>query len=312
MIKNVFDKSANLLIRDNVVSNYLREIANIPVLTAEEEKALLDDYAASLARVQAAQGKDNFHVIKAQEEVIQNNIKTEIITRNQRFNFAIAKRYDNDDMVMDLVSVGTIGMYEAFENFDFTKNVRFCTYAKFYIQRAINAYINNDMCMVRTTNNSKLLPKVKRIKSTFFAKEGRYPNVDEIINILNTKYNIKNVNPADLNMATMSYLEDAIDCDNTNDDYNMYNSIVFTQKTASYNDYEKESDYDHLIYLLKKELSKLSDRERIIICMSTGYGYDQEYKDADIAQELGLTSERVRQIRIKIQNKLMKALTITR
>jgi RNA polymerase sigma factor (sigma-70 family) len=213
---------------------------------------------------------------------------------------------------MDLVSVGTIGMYEAFENFDFTKNVRFCTYAKFYIQRAINAYINNDMCMVRTTNNSKLLPKVKRIKSTFFAKEGRYPNVDEIINILNTKYNIKNVNPADLNMATMSYLEDAIDCDNTNDDYNMYNSIVFTQKTASYNDYEKESDYDHLIYLLKRELGKLSDRERIIICMSTGYGYDQEYKDADIAQELGLTSERVRQIRIKIQNKLMKALTITR
>lgn len=310
MIKNVFNKNANLLIRDTAISNYLREIAHIPTLTLEEEMKLFKDYEESQARVEAAQGSDNFHVIKKEEEALQNKIKNEIISRNQRFNFAIAKRYDNNDMVMDLVSIGAIGMHEAFETFDYKKNIRFCTYAKFYIQRAINAYLTKENCMIRTTNDAKLLPKVKRITSSFFAKEGRYPNADEIINILKTKYNIKNVDPTDLNMATITYIDDSMDEDN--DNYTVSSTSYYSTKTASYNDYESESNYDHLTYHLKKELSKLPERERTIICMAAGYGYDKEYKDCEIAELLDMTSERIRQIRKTTQNKLMKALTVTR
>jgi RNA polymerase sigma factor (sigma-70 family) len=311
MIKNVFNKSANLLIRDNVVSTYLREISHIPTLTLDEEMELFKAYAASKARVEAVVGANDFHVIKKNEEVIQAQIKNEIISRNQRFNFAIAKRYDNSDMVMDLVSIGAIGMHEAFENFDYTKNVRFCTYAKFFIQRAINAYLTKENCMIRTSNDVKLLPKVKRITSRFFAKEGRYPNTDEIISILESKYNIKNVNPADLNMASISYLDDHVN-DDDKENFTISSSSFIATKTASYNDYEAKSEYEHLIHFLKQELGKLSDRERTIICMAAGYGYDKEYKDAEIAEEINLTSERVRQIRTMTQKKLMKALTVTR
>jgi DNA-directed RNA polymerase sigma subunit (sigma70/sigma32) len=64
--------------------------------------------------------------IVERETNTQTEIRNEIILRNQRFNFAVAKRYDNNSILMDLVNVGTIGMYEAFEKFNYKEGNRFC------------------------------------------------------------------------------------------------------------------------------------------------------------------------------------------
>jgi DNA-directed RNA polymerase sigma subunit (sigma70/sigma32) len=53
-------------------------------------------------------------------------------------------------------------------------------------------------------------------------------------------------------------------------------------------------------------LKGLSERDRTIICMAAGYGYEKEYKDREIADILEMSSERVRQIRNALQTKLAK------
>ena len=304
---DIKNKTSNFLIRNIVSENYIREMSHIPMLTAQEERELFIKYEESQNRVKAALGTDNYTMVKATEEALQDEIRNEIISRNQRFNFAVAKRYDNKDIIMDLVSVGAIGMYEAFQKYNYKEDVRFCSFAIWYIRRAINAYLMKENLMVRTTNDSKLLPKVKRIESTFFAAEGRYPTVSEIKTILEKKYNIKDVDMADLFMVTtVSINEGPADDEVTLEDVSEY-AIA----TASYNEYEATAKNDDLKYRLNMELKKLTDRERIIICMSSGYGYDKEYKDQEIAEELNLTSERIRQIKLSVRKKMMKSMTAT-
>jgi DNA-directed RNA polymerase specialized sigma24 family protein len=81
------------------------------------------------------------------------------------------------------------------------------------------------------------------------------------------------------------------------EDFTIEQSSEYATSTASYNDYEDTIKNDALAEAIKIALTSLSEREKIIICMSTGYGYDREYKDNEIADAIGLTSERVRQLR---------------
>ena len=66
------------------------------------------------------------------------------------------------------------------------------------------------------------------------------------------------------------------------------NSQEFNTRTASYNGYIETENVDDSRNIINMYLSKLSSRERIIISMSTGYGYERDYKDYEIAEELDL------------------------
>ena len=163
---NISYTTGNNVVHTTLSNNFTREISHIPTLTPQEEKALFKEYAESKKREAASK---DINTIKKERE-IQVKIRQEVISRNQRFNYAIAKRYNSNELLMDLVSVGAIGMHEAFENFDYNEDnpVRFCTYAVYYIRRAINAYLNKDNLMVKTTNSNKIIPKVKKIRNKFF------------------------------------------------------------------------------------------------------------------------------------------------
>jgi RNA polymerase primary sigma factor len=307
---NISAKTGNYLIRNVVSDNYIREINRIPVMTKEEEIELFKAYEASQKRVKAAFGSSDYILVKAKEEALQDEIRNEVISRNQRFNFAVAKRYDNKDIIMDLVNVGAIGMYEAFQKYDYKTGVRFCTFAVWYIRRAINAFLTKDNLMIRTSNDTKLISKVKHIENKFYGDNGRYPSVSEIINILKTDYNIKNVDPTELKMVVTVSINDSMDSDDK--EHTFEAASEFNTASASYNDYENTMDNDHLAHMLKVELKKLDNRERTIICMAYGYGYDKEYKDNEIAEVLNLTSERVRQIRIKTCHKMKQNMSVIR
>lgn len=303
---DIKNKTSNYLIRNVVSDNYLNELRKIPMLSTEEEKALFIKYEESQVRLNAAKGLSNYEEVKSIETKIQDEIRNEIITRNQRFNFAVAKRYDNNDIIMDLVSIGAIGMYEAFQKYNYKEGVRFCTFAIWYIRRAINHYLNTENLMVHNTNTKKLIPKVRAIESSFFTREGRYPSMYEIQNILNEKYNIKKIDISDLCAASTYSIDDT----QSSDDKTTVEEVSdYAMATAAYNEYETTMNNDDLAFRIKKQLNALSERERIIICMSSGYGYNKEYKDHEIAEELDLTSERVRQLRHSARTKMMKGLS---
>ena len=304
---DINSKTSNYIIRDVVSNNFISDISKIPVLTKEEEKQLFMDYEASQNRVKAAEGKSNYMDILNIETKIQDSIRNEIITRNQRFNLAVAKRYNGGELMMELINVGAIGMYEAFNRYNYKTDNRFCSFAVWYIRRAINAFLVRENITVRTTNNTTILSKVKKIENKFFLKEGRYPTDNEIKDILKKDYNIIDADVTEFHKVITPSIDSlGVDQDN-GDDFNITN-YEFVQRTAAYNDYESTMSIDDLCYKLKLLMNNLSEREKTIICMSAGYGYDKEYKDYEIAEELDMSSERIRQIRHSVRKKLMKQL----
>lgn len=307
---NVINSTNNFVVRTDSVKRYLADINKTKLLTAQEEKELFAKYFDSKIRLESAKKNfvENSHAglasIIEREEKLQNDIRNEIILRNQRFNFAIAKRYDNNEILMDLVSVGTIGMYEAFNDYDITKGVRFCSLASWYIRRAINAFLVKENLTVRTTNNTKVMPKVKKIENEFFLMNGRKPSGPEIMDILLEKYGIEVAAESDIYGARMEYIDATF---NEDEDNTFEKSSDFVNATASFNDFETSVEDESLSESMRIALKALNDRERTIICMSCGYGYSKEFKDKEIAEVLDLTSERVRQIRHSAKNKLAAA-----
>ena len=290
--------SSNFVKRTETVKSFLADINKTKVMTAQEEKDLFAKYEDSVERVKSVRNSglsaEQKQSIISREEKIQTDIRNEIILRNQRFNFAVAKRYDANEILMDLVNVGTIGMYEAFEKYDYKEGVRFCSFAVWYIRRAINAYLVKENLTVRSVNNTRVIPKVKKIENDFYLKNGRKPSGVEVMDILLEKYGIEVAAESDIYGVKVESIDASLgeDEDNTFEKCSDFNSA-----TASKNAFEEEIENESLSADTKRALSVLNEREKTIVCMSAGYGYTKEYKDKEIAEVLGLTSERVRQLR---------------
>ena len=307
---NITNTASLFVVRNDSVKRYLSEINKVKIITAQEERILFSKIEDSVNRVAELKASglpaSTIASMVANEERIQDEIRNEIILRNQRFNFAVAKRYDNSDIIMDLVNVGTIGMYEAFQKYDYKAGVRFCSFAVWYIRRAINAYLVKENLTVRSTNNTRILPKVKKIENEFFLKNGRKPSGAEVIDALFDKYGLEVAAESDIYGVRMESI-DAVYGDE--EDNTFEKSSDFTNATASSNTYEVDVENESLSNAMKKALKTLSEREKTIICMASGYGYEKEYKDKEIGEALGLTSERVRQLRHTAKTKLAAAYT---
>jgi RNA polymerase sigma factor (sigma-70 family) len=275
--------------RTDVVTAHLKDINKIYPLTAQEERDLFVKYENST------------------DEKERLSIRDKIVEASLRYNFTIAKCYSTGDNLSDLISVGIIGMYEAFEDYDWRKGVRFYTFAQYYIRRACNAYLAKDNLTVRTKNYARVVPKVKKIEKEFSDKNGRVPTSEEIMSILNEEYGIDVSEEIDIYGARVDKIDAYLGDD---EDSTFGDSAEFNGRTAVYNEYEEHIEDESNAHAVDAALSALTDREKTIVSMAFGYGYPREYKDKEIGEEIGLTSERVRQIKHAAVKK-MRAAVVT-
>lgn len=268
------------------LSYYLKDIRKYEVLSVEEER-------------------DIFNRIKKGDE----SAKNELITANQRFVLAVAKRFSVGDNIMDLVQVGNIGMLHAMEKFNPNKlgldgmPVRFLSYAAWFIRREMSAYIISNG-LVRKTNNIKTAYKVNKVKNNYYLKNGRYPSNEELCEIMEKEYNIK--------IKDESYLYD-IETKSLNSGYGeeskrdtLEKSSLFNEKSSSENEYESTIEKEQNKYLVGEMLGMLRQRERIILEKLYGINGQEQRTIEEISDELGITRERVRQLKMSSINKLRK------
>lgn len=268
---NLKEKKTGFISGDRTLNNYFKEINRYKVLTAAEESEL----------VRRMNGGDE-------------SARDRLIMSNQRFVYAVARRYANADNVLDLVSEGNIGLMTALETYDLAKGTRFLSHAIWYIRRQINAYLNSENLLIRKTNNTKTVYKLSKIKDKFYAENGRYPDVDEIAAVLEADYGLKIKDTSDLlDVSTISIST----CFDDEDSRAFENSPYFTERTAVDNDYLPDMDREFNAVVSGDLLSGLTDRERAIVNMAYGIGYNKEYTNAEIGEELGMTGERVRQLK---------------
>lgn len=224
-----------------------------------------------------------------------------------------AKRYMHIGLPLeDLIQYGNIGLMTAVHKYAFeigVKDGRNFEYNKFNslavwdIRKAITDAVDEVGSTIRTThNNSVLLLKIRKVSDSFEVKNGRAPKVDEIAEMLaGENDDIEKIRKEVKNAldSSMSYYSTDKTVDSDDDESQTYGDLMPSGESADCITKEEDTKTE-----VNGMLSILTERERKVVTMTFGIGYDYEYEPCAIADRMGLGVERVRQILKESMKKL--------
>ena len=244
--------------------------------------------------------------------------KEMLVNCNQRFVIACAKRWANESTLLDYVNEANIGLMHAIDTFDPTMGFKFSTYAVHHIKRALVNYQQDTASIVRQSNISKTHIMKAKVANKFMQKNERAPTDEELMASMNKNVKRKFVDTRDVIDVRYTY----IDAEGLNgDDSGAVESGLddFYKKSSTTNDFLKLEKDTHNKEIIRSLVSQLSEREQMILTLR--YGLNSTEKDVkpdreleEIADKLGLTTERVRQIEaeaIKKMRAMCKAHKVT-
>ncbi|MBD9179056.1 MAG: sigma-70 family RNA polymerase sigma factor [Odoribacter splanchnicus] len=259
------------------IEKYLQEIGKIHVLSPDEE--------ANLAKkIKSGDGE-------ARERLVLSNL---------RFVVSVAKQYQNHGLTLgDLINEGNMGLIKAAECFDETKGFKFISYAVWWIRQSILQAIAENARLIRLPlNKISTINKVNRYFTELEQEYQREPTVEEIaekmdITPTEVKENMKIANRPVSMDAPLTTDEESI---------NLYDVYISSDEEAQ--GPEAILNRDSLKKDIERSFQILSDREATILSMYYGLGGYSSMSLEEIGTKLGLTSERVRQVKTKAIKKL--------
>lgn len=280
MIINSNNSNVYFVNRNNSIDRYLNSIRNYKPLAFDEENMYITRYK------------------------IDGDMKARdmLVNCNQRFIYSAAKRFSNNpDTVLELVNEGNIGLVEAIDKFDFTVGVRLLTYAQAYIRRNMIRYFCENR-LVKRPSDTKIGSIITNERNAFYSMNERQPTIEELRSILINKYNINVTNDEDFYINNFVYIDDNVS--DSDDDFTFGDTSEYINSTSTYNDYEKDIEYDNTKAVVLAALSKLDNRSQDILKRLYGIGYDREYSASEIADMYGMTKTRINQIKNEAQKRL--------
>jgi len=259
------------------IDKYLNEISKLPMLSEEEE------------------------VIVAQK--IRNGEKgalEKLINANLRFVVSVAKQYQNQGLSLnDLINEGNVGLIKAASKFDETKGFKFISYAVWWIRQSILQALIEQPRMVRLPmNKATIYNKIQREIVVFEQKNQREPTNDELAEILEIKPEELAVLRATLTFHISIDTPLSEDDDTTSLDLMTDNSIATPDSQLIDESLHEE---------LEHALEALTEREAEIVRYYFGINdFNQSYSLDEIGIKMGLTRERVRQVKDKAIRKMRR------
>ena len=222
----------------DIFEQYINDIKHNHVLTYEEERDLKN------------------RILAGSEEA-----KIELYNRHLKFVVSVAKSYKNSFLdINDLISEGNYGMLVALDKFDYSKDVRFMTYAIYWVRHYINTALTNDSRTIR------------------------YPS--------NIVHNKDNEIQSCVSISLLS---------NSDEDQNEeYNEDIANTSSAFIIETEEGIDKEAISEVLKT----LSERESDIMVLYYGLDGFGPRNLSEIGTLLGITKERVRQIKVTALRKI--------
>ena len=262
------------------LDKYLVEISRIPMVSAEEE--------VELAQAIHAGGKRG------------DDAKEKLVSANLRFVVSVAKQYQHQGVpLIDLINEGNIGLITAADKFDETRGFKFISYAIWWIRQSILQGIADYSNTIRRPQSQIAISnKIRNATNAFILEHQRAPSAEELSEIISLEIDkIEKAIEAEAHMTS-------IDAPITEDE-----DSTMADMLASSSDYatDRQVDYESMCSdLLQVLTSVLNERERTIVVQSFGIGC-QERGLEDIGNDMGLTRERVRQIRERSIEKIRKS-----
>ena len=263
------------------LDKYLVEIGRAPMISIDEELEL-----AQIIRKGGRAGE---------------RAKNRLVEANLRFVVSVAKQYQHQGLTLtDLIDEGNIGLIKAAERFDETRGFKFISYAVWWVRQSILQAIAEQSRIVRLPlNQVGSLNKVNQEINKFEQENLRKPSVQEI----SDRTGVDEDKIAQSMMASGHHV--SIDAPFGSDDDD--NAMVDVMSSGDDSRTDKGVDHESMAQELRAVLDKvLKERERKILCACYGIGETEKGLE-EIGDKMGLTRERVRQIREKSITKLRES-----
>ena len=258
---------------------YLAEISRVPMLSTDEE--------VELARAIHAGGKKG------------EKAKEKLVTANLRFVVSVAKQYQNQGVSLnDLINEGNIGLITAAGKFDETRGFKFISYAIWWVRQSILQAISEYSNFVRRPMNQITISnKIKNATNAFLQQHQRYPSAEELSEIISME-----IDKIEKTIQTEIHVN-SIDAPITKDEGSTLADVLASSSNFAA---DRKVDHESMCCDLNQVLyAVLNERERTIVLQSFGIGCQERALD-DIGGEMGLSRERVRQIREHSIEKIRK------
>lgn len=246
---------------------YLKDISKIPLLKIDEEKAL---------------GRKAFKGNQAAQE--------ELARRNVRFVVSVAKQYQNRGVpLMDLIGEGNIGLLTAARKFDPERGVKFISYAVWWVRQAIQAAIARHGRAVRLPlNRTADANRLARATTALKERLGRHPTLEELV--VATRLTVETVQSLSaLQFEPLRLDRPVREGDSTE---RMERFMALTEEGTDASALENNRTEE-----LYAALDQLPARDAKVIRLYFGLDDDEPRTLEQIGRLLGVTRERVRQLR---------------
>jgi RNA polymerase primary sigma factor len=249
------------------LDQYLKEISVYPLLAREDE-------------VRLAQA-----IRRGDEDALEILVRS-----NLRFVVSVAKKYQNQGVPLgDLINEGNLGLIRAAHRFDETRGIKFISYAVWWIRQAILQALAEQGRIVRVPlNRASTLHRIGKHRSTLLQQLGREPTAEEVADDLDLRQ--EEVEQT-LSLARAHLSLDAPLVPGQDGRLMDYLPDIFAAPPDS------EAYSRALTQTVEDALATISEREARILRLYFGID-DQEPKTLEeIGAILGITRERVRQIK---------------
>ena len=258
-----------------------------------ENSELLQKYFKDISKYPMYKGEEQIELAKRMKNG-DKRAREELINSNLRFVVTCAKQFVGQGVpLIDLINSGNLGLIQSVERYDPDRGYYFISYAVWYIRREIIKAIYNTGRTIRyPITYISMITKVKKAYNEFLSKYQREPTEEELIKMTNITE--KQYNSVILNK---SYCQ-SIDTPITEDGKSSVEDIL-TEEVKPFSDFfTKEAILD--------SLKVLNPREYKVVTEYYGLGGVSERSIKEIAKEMNLGDERIRQLRKEAIKKLSK------
>ena len=256
------------------ISEYLKEIRKYPLLNFEEEIELSK-------KIQSGD-------LDARKKLIESNLRL-VVT--------VARKYSAPDLpLLDIIQEGNLGLITAAQKYEFSYNVRFSTYACWWIQQSITRAIANKRRLIRLPfRKEELAGRIRRVSAELFQRLSRCPSKEEIAEELGV--GVHDVIDIMLSSGTVTSLDVQLD-----DEDSVSLKDILPDSTYNPEDiFMKQYTRDCMLEIL----SGLKESERDIMLKRYNLQNDgRSYTLKNIGLQYGVSAETIRQVELRALRKL--------
>jgi RNA polymerase primary sigma factor len=258
---------------------YFKDLNHYQTLSTQEELALI--------QILRDESKKNIH----------NAALRKLICGNLRFVVSVARKYQGRGLsLLDLINEGNLGLFKAALRFDCAKDIRFISYAVWWIRQAIQKAIFEQIGAMRIPPNKLIL--VSRFKKALSTNLGDY---EKTFNLPEFKDSEKDIIDIMEKMMEISLDSPANDDPSTDNIGTLLD--VLEGNTDTQDQFIRESELHNMVSDI---LSKLPKRESEILRMFYGIDSAEDNTLRDIGEDMQLSREKVRQIKNKALRKMQR------